>query len=687
MSDPQNSQNDPSQDEEHRRRAAQQRLDVSGSFETAQNPDAFFQSAIDLTNQSGPAQPTAFTRTEGAPGAHSSVPSQSGVIPQSVAVPGAGEAEIPVWDQRVVEEQKRRAAAAAAAQAAAPPPPPLNSPVGPDMNGPAPSGPDMSGPATSGTAGGVDYGQNTAQSGPRAAMSDFFDEANRTANRQGPAQPSTPQAMAGVPQEPAPPGYSFESFMNPAQQAQDPRRVPGGFFDPNETVAPNTASGAQGDARVGGAGGAPQTGTFQPNASMQYGGANAQQAFFSDGQVPAPSAPQQPQERSASFDTFQQSASSPQQNYNGAPPSNAPQPNSQHFDSAGAPPSSTPQPHTGSGAPPNSSPGEQFPGHAATASQYYAPGVNQEVSEETLAERAQRQYDEYLEQMARQAAAPQQFYDPHEKAYQDSANTDRLAAEAIAQAAALSDGLGEDVMRRAEINALPDVFLNLPKQRKKPAPSNEPPKRTRRVQPPPEAFYDEDDEDERFDRDDKFSRFERLVTPETKGVVMFTAHQVKEILTQPELFFKKMPQNGNLAEPALFFFIVVAASGLLAGVLNFNLLVSIQFILGNLLQTYALAFVVWKLCTGLGSAESYEANFRVIAYSQAALVIAGLQFSLLGNHIPGYIALLISSIMAIRLQLIGLKYVHDLSQGKLMLITILPTILILIIRSKIFLLI
>ena len=659
MSDPQNSNNDPNHDEEQRRLAAQRRLDVSGSFETAQNPDAFFQGAIDLSNERGPAQPTAFT--------------------QSVAVPGAGEAEIPVWDQRLVEEQKRRAAAAAAAQAAAPPPPPMTDPSASNMAGPGapnmdgPSAPRLDGPSAPNLDGHSSQKQN-APSAPnqdaqsRSAISDFFDESNRTANRQGPAQPSTPQAMAGVPQEPAPPSYSFESFMNPAQQSQDPRRVPGGFFDPNETVAPSTASGAQGDARPGGAPGASQTNSFQPNASMQYGGASAQQAFFSDGQGPPPTP-----------------SGSQHQPHTG---SGAPPTGNQQYTSGGAPPTAHQQ-YTGSGAPPHSGPIEQFPGHASSASQYYAPGVNEEISEETLAERARRQYDEYLEQMARQAAAPQQFYDPHEKAYQDSANTDRAAAEAIAQAAALSDGLGEDVMRKAEINALPDVFLNLPKRRKKPAPPPEPSKRVRRVQPPPEAFYDQDDEDERVyrDRDDKFSRFEKLVTPETKGLVLFTAHQVKEILMQPESFFKKMPQHGNLAEPALFFFIVVAASGLLAGVLNFNLLVTIQFILGNVLQTYALAFVVWKLCTGLGSAETYEANFRVIAYSQAALVIAGLQFSLLGNHIPAYIALLVYSIMAIRLQLIGLKYVHDLSQGKLMLITILPTVLLLIIRSKIFLLI
>ncbi|MBX3153474.1 YIP1 family protein [Candidatus Obscuribacterales bacterium] len=704
MSDPSYPASDPDQDDERRNAAGHQRLDVSGSFQTAQNPDAFFQGAIDLPSSPGPDQQTAFMRTEGGPGAHSSVPAQGAQgsqpqsggahgnvqspMPQNVARPGEGEGEIPVYDPRIVEEQRRRAAAAAAAaaQAAAPPPPP--------MSGPEPPG--MGGPSTDATADGARQNaqranppQVNSQSASKGVM-DFFDESNRTAVRQGPAQPSTPQAMAGIPQEPPPPGYSFETFLSP--ESQDPRRVPGGFFDAGET--PGTASGGQADSRSGGTGGAGNSGGSQPTLpAQQSGGMTAQQAFFFDGQGPPPSPqPPAPQEGMASFDSFQQSSSAPQQSYNGAPPqSHSGAPPQSH---SGAPPQShsggPPQSH--SGAPPHSEPPQsgggsnQFPDRASTASQYLAPGVNQEVSEETLAERAQRQYDEYLEQMARQAAAPQQFYDPHEKAYQDSANTDRAAAEAIAQAAALSDGLGDDVIRRAEINALPDTFLNLPKKRK-PAPPPEPPKRVRRVQPPPEAFYDETDEDERSsDPNDKFARFERLMTPETKGVVMFTMHQVKEILTQPEVFFKKMPQKGNLAEPALFFFIVAAASGLLAGVLNFNLLVSIQFILGNVLQTFALSFVVWKLCIGLGSAESYESNFRVIAYSQAALVIAGLQFSFLGNHIPGYIMLLISLVMTIRLQLIGLRYVHDLSQGKLILITVLPTILILIIRSKTFLL-
>jgi hypothetical protein len=695
MSDPQNVNNDPNyNDDENRQFADGRPLDVSGSFAVAQNPDQFFQGAIPLSEERGPDQPTAFTRTEGTPGAHTSVtaagpaplPGPAGSAPGAATVasgsqpayslgatsdpsqstaPGAqytqppqghpqpatqafnpaifNQDEIPVYDPKIVEEQVRQAAeqaaaaqvtaqaaahaSAQAAQAAAQ--------VQMQMPPGAPGAPNLQGSAP-----------QSAPSGP-----DFFDETNRTADRSGPAIPTQPQAIPGSTQG-AVPGYNFNPTPQP--QLQDGRRVPIGFFDANEAAGgttggagPKGASGSSSSSSSSssGPGGAPQ--------SPQYtGGLSAEQAFFFGGVAPPPSHQQAPQpEKAASFDNFYQ-----------APSSKAEQ--IQHDLQAA----------------------QNLQNLQASQNQPPAEGQTEE-RELTLAEIAQQQYDEYLENLRRQQEAPQQFYDPHEQAYLESANTARAAAEAAAQAAALSGGLGMDDQQKEDIVWLPPTHLNLPASIKPPKPIEQP-KKKRKAAPPPPELYDEDDVDDitrMSDPDEKFKRFERLMTPETKGVLMFTMHQVREILTHPEAFFKKMPQRGNIAEPGLFLMVVIAGSGLLAGVLNFNLLVTVQFVIGNLLQSYVLSFVVWKLCTGMGSQESYEANFRVIAYSQASLVIAGLQFTFLGNHIPGYITLLISLIVGLRLQLIGLKQVHDLPNNQLLLATVIPTIVILIIRYKLFL--
>lgn len=668
---PNHHQNDPAgngPDDEKPKGADGQPLDRSGSFEVAQNPDAFFQTTIPVPTERGPSQPTGFMRTEGQPGMSTSVPagepgmSQQQVILSGHETPGGepgmynpaimNDGPIPVYGapehQALVGGQSGSQQQVQLQQNVA-------------------AQPNVS--RQSVTQPGAPQQPNSAGSGS------FFDEANRTAQPKAPI-PTQPQAIPGsIPQEP-PSSHSFNSFTSaPPQQPTDGRRVPSGFFDPNETVAPATTSSGT------------NSGTFHPAASTQYtGGMSAQQAFFFSADDPSspPQPTSPPRQGAGAFDSFT-SSSSPAHAPQSTPPHSAP-PQSQ----AQYPP---PAPSPSSSSALSSSINLNAPMGAVRmdpSSLALPPQMesHEEDRELTAAELAQRHYDEYMAQLEREAAQPQPHFDPHEKAALEAANTERAAAEAIAQATALSGGLGLDA-KPVEVDSLPETFLNLPAKRKS-APPPEPPRRPRKVIPPPEPFYDEEDEQEEEDerhsyRNDRSKRFEKLMTPETKGVLMFTVHQVREILTNAEQFFKKMPLHGNLAEPALFVFIVICGSGLLAGIINFNLLVSIQFILGNLLQTFALSFVVWKLCIGLGSREGFEPNFRVIAYSQAALVIAGLQFTFLGNHVPGYLTLAASLVMSIRMQLIGLQKVHDLKPPQLMLVVIVPTLVILLIRYHMFL--
>lgn len=207
-------------------------------------------------------------------------------------------------------------------------------------------------------------------------------------------------------------------------------------------------------------------------------------------------------------------------------------------------------------------------------------------------------------------------------------------------------------------------------------------KKKKKRRPPPEETSED------FTKaGQEISRFERLMTPENKGLILFTIFQARQVIMAPEKFFKSLPQHGNVAEPALFLCLLAAVSGLLAGVINFNLIITIQFFLGSVIQAWALSYVVWKLSTGMGSAERFESNFRVIAYSQAALIIAALKFTFLGNPIPGYITLFISTVFQLRFQIIGLRQLHDqLTPGKIFVILILPTFLIMFIRYKLLLL-
>ncbi len=181
----------------------------------------------------------------------------------------------------------------------------------------------------------------------------------------------------------------------------------------------------------------------------------------------------------------------------------------------------------------------------------------------------------------------------------------------------------------------------------------------------------------------QFPSLDKLITPETKGTLMFAMHQIREILQSPNEFFSAMPLRGNIAEPAIFLLICAVGSGLLAGFINFNLLITLQFAIGAVISAVMLSFSAWKCYGMMGSQEPFEANFRVIAYSQAALIIAGIQLNFLGTPIPGYLTLFISIVLSMRLQLIGMTAVHqDLQTSKLFPVLILTTVFIMVIRIR-----
>lgn len=219
----------------------------------------------------------------------------------------------------------------------------------------------------------------------------------------------------------------------------------------------------------------------------------------------------------------------------------------------------------------------------------------------------------------------------------------------------------------------------------------------RRKEPPPrrydeqeqsaEYLYDEEvkekkrrDAKERTlqDRSDRFNRLEKLVTPETKSILTYAFLQAKEILISPKSFFATLPNNDDVGEAAMFLFICAAAGGLLAGFVNFNLLVTPGFFFCNVVSTFLIAAIMSKVIPPAYDKASFPSIFRVVAYSQAAcFLIAGLK---LGPF--GLLTLIPATIYSIKLQFLGFEDKLNVPRNVVMFPLIGTTIFLLIVRWK-----
>jgi len=195
---------------------------------------------------------------------------------------------------------------------------------------------------------------------------------------------------------------------------------------------------------------------------------------------------------------------------------------------------------------------------------------------------------------------------------------------------------------------------------------------------------DDDYEDDDYEGDEygnarsqRFKRLGKLVTPETKGLFLYNFYQAKELVTSPTNFFRTLPPPGNIAEPAIFLLIMTIAGGLLAGITRANLLITIGFVVANLIGATFSAFAMWKLYVMSGSQRSFEENFRVVAYSQVTLLLAALQAPLLG-----VITGLLAFIGTVYIQIQGMTQIHDLPRNKIIAILIGISLFLAIIHVK-----
>ncbi|MDZ4836272.1 MAG: YIP1 family protein [Candidatus Melainabacteria bacterium] len=497
---------------------------------------------------------------------------------------------------------------------------------------------------------------------------DFFDNFGRRVEN--------PQSFASQPQvfdQLDPSAHALlESgqIANPHQApvrppTQDARRSPAGFFDA-ETAPPSTAGSAL---QPGAAPANPKPQNYNPAVS-------AQQAFFAGNDVPA--LPSQAAQTNSSFQDFYQD----------------PSPAGQQFSDPGQQPGPGQLQHPGASqnlaanrladqSPQQNQPAQTHNSGERQSALSHRPVWNQEPNQQANQQPSQQTpTGQPHVQPGLPNSAAQQYPDPSSQ----NAQLGQTPLPHPTASTPRAPGPGEP--------SAPEPKLKLPEEggsRSKdlPPPAASGPTSTKRKKRRPQPDEDETATDfsQATVQIDNFKRFEKLVaSPETKGLFMLALQDARHVLLHPEEFFKAMPTRGNIAEPAIFLFILAGVSGLLAGVISMNLLISIQFFIGNCLQAFFLSFICWKIFTGMGSTEPFEANFRVIAYSSAALVIAGLKFNFFGNYIPAYITLLIATVIALRLQILGMKQVHDMPAAKVMPVIVLSTLFILLIRFKIFLL-
>lgn len=224
-------------------------------------------------------------------------------------------------------------------------------------------------------------------------------------------------------------------------------------------------------------------------------------------------------------------------------------------------------------------------------------------------------------------------------------------------------------------------------QKEAPRRKEPPPKRHDEQEQSVDYLYDEEVEGKKKrdarerqmqERSDRFNRLEKLVTPETKSVLTYAFLQAKEILLSPKTFFASLPESEDVGEAAMFLFICAATGGLLAGFVNFNLLVTPGFFFCNVVSTFMIAAIMSKVIPKAFDKASFPGIFKIVAYSQAAcFLIAGLK---LGPF--GLLTLIPATIYSIKLQLMGFEDRMHVPKSVVMFPLIGTTLFLIIVRWK-----
>ncbi|MBX9685454.1 MAG: YIP1 family protein [Candidatus Obscuribacterales bacterium] len=138
----------------------------------------------------------------------------------------------------------------------------------------------------------------------------------------------------------------------------------------------------------------------------------------------------------------------------------------------------------------------------------------------------------------------------------------------------------------------------------------------------------------------------------------------KRVLLSPNLFFSEMKLEGGLKEPAVYLAISAAGHALLSAVMKFKPLSIPSDFTFELVAGFLIAGVAYFLGTAMGAKSSYEATFKVIAYTSCVRILAAL---------PGIGALV--PLWSLVLHFLGLRKVLGLNPVQIVSIMVMSSLL------------
>jgi hypothetical protein len=143
------------------------------------------------------------------------------------------------------------------------------------------------------------------------------------------------------------------------------------------------------------------------------------------------------------------------------------------------------------------------------------------------------------------------------------------------------------------------------------------------------------------------------VPPNIRDVVTDYVAVAKSLLFAPIVFYRGMDKKGGMKHAVIFFVTSSAVGSIIAGVVGLNPL-SIPKTLGlSIILTFAASAIAFGLCKAMGAKGSFEATFKVFAYSSCLKIFSA---------IP--ILNLLAIFWTAALNFYGLKEVHQLGTVK-----------------------
>jgi len=151
-----------------------------------------------------------------------------------------------------------------------------------------------------------------------------------------------------------------------------------------------------------------------------------------------------------------------------------------------------------------------------------------------------------------------------------------------------------------------------------------------------------------------------LVPPAARGYLASFWQEAKTVLRHPQQFFDSMPTEGGWKEPLIFLSTCAGANAVLSGILSFNLLTMVMIFPATLVGCFLASLVANALAGAMGGKGTYESTFRVFAYSEAPMLIGWIP-------VIGMLGILYVWV----LNYFGLRKVHELSEGKTVVVVLL----------------